>query len=50
MLFVLVAAWMTYQGILLKPYVALATGVTLATGALVYRLRLRSRAPEVGTY
>ena len=38
--------WMTYQGIVLKPYIALATGVTLGTGALVYHLRLRSRAPE----
>jgi APA family basic amino acid/polyamine antiporter len=45
-LFILVGAWMTYQGIVLKPYIALATGVTLATGALVYHLRLRSRAPE----
>jgi APA family basic amino acid/polyamine antiporter len=45
-LFILVGAWMTYQGIVLKPYIALATGVTLATGALVYHLRLRSRAPQ----
>ncbi|MBZ5636366.1 MAG: amino acid permease [Acidobacteriia bacterium] len=45
-LFILVGAWMTYQGIVLKPYIALATGITLATGALVYHLRLRSRAPE----
>ena len=28
----------------LKPYISLATGVTIATGALVYHLRLRSRA------
>jgi len=46
LLFILVGIWITYQGIVLKPYVALATGVTLATGALVYRLRMRSRAPE----
>jgi basic amino acid/polyamine antiporter, APA family len=45
-LFMLVGAWMTYQGVMLKPYVSLATVVTLATGALVYRLRLKSRAPE----
>jgi APA family basic amino acid/polyamine antiporter len=45
-LFILVGTWMTYQGIVLKPYIALATGVTLGTGALVYHLRLRSRAPE----
>jgi hypothetical protein len=37
---------MTYQGIVLKPYIALATGVTLGTGALVYHLRLRSRTPD----
>ena len=45
-LFILVGTWMTYQGIVLKPYIALATGVTLATGALVYHLRLRSREPK----
>jgi len=45
-LFILVGTWMTYQGIVLKPYIALATGVTLATGALVYHLRLRSRTPD----
>ncbi len=54
-LFILVGTWMTYQGIVLKPYIALATGVTLATGALVYHLRLRSRtrtpqSPTVETY
>jgi len=51
-LFILVGAWMTYQGIVLKPYVALATGITLATGALVYHLRLQSRPPQppVETY
>ena len=43
--FILVGTWMTYQGIVLKPYIALATGVTLGTGALVYHLRLRSRPP-----
>ena len=46
LLFIAVGIWITYQGIVLKPYVALATGVTLATGALVYHLRLRSRTPE----
>ena len=45
-LFILVGTWMTYQGIVLKPYIALATGVTLGTGALVYHLRLRSRTPS----
>jgi APA family basic amino acid/polyamine antiporter len=48
-LFILVGTWMTYQGIVLKPYIALATGVTLATGALVYHLRLRARTPESPT-
>ena len=46
LLFIAVGTWMTYQGIVLKPYIALATGVTLGTGALVYHLRLRSRAPD----
>ncbi len=46
LLFIMVGIWMTYQGIVLKPYVALATGVTLGTGALVYHLRLRSRTPR----
>jgi APA family basic amino acid/polyamine antiporter len=46
LLFILVGIWMTYQGIVLKPYVALASGITLGTGALVYHLRLRSRAPD----
>jgi APA family basic amino acid/polyamine antiporter len=45
-LFILVGIWITYQGIVLKPYIALATGLTLATGALVYHLRLRSRTPD----
>jgi APA family basic amino acid/polyamine antiporter len=46
LLFILMGVWVTYQGIVLKPFVALAAGVTLATGALVYHLRLRSHAPE----
>ncbi len=45
-LFILVAAWVTYQGVVLKPFIALATGLTLGTGALVYHVRLRSRAPD----
>ena len=45
-LFILVGTWMTYQGIVLKPYIALATGVTLATGAVAYRIRLHSRVPS----
>jgi len=46
LLFILVGIWITYQGIVLKPWVALATGITLGTGALVYHWRLRSRTPE----
>ena len=46
LLFILMGVWVTYQGVILKPYVALAAGVTLATGALVYHLRLRSRTPK----
>jgi basic amino acid/polyamine antiporter, APA family len=49
LLFILMGVWVTYQGIVLKPYVALAAGVTLATGALVYHLRLRSRTPASPT-
>ena len=45
LLFILMGVWVTYQGIVLKPYVALAAGVTLGTGALVYHWRMRSRAP-----
>jgi len=45
-LFILVGAWVSYQGILLKPYVALAAGITIGTGAVVFHLRLRSRAPD----
>src|SRR5579862_316115 len=41
--FLLVGLWMTIQGIQLKPMVSLATVVTVATGALVYHIRLRSR-------
>jgi APA family basic amino acid/polyamine antiporter len=46
LLFMLVGAWMTYQGVMLKPLISLAAVVTLATGAAVYHLRLKSRPPE----
>ena len=46
LLFILMGVWVTYQGIVLKPYVALAAGVTLGTGALMYHVRLRSRTPQ----
>jgi len=45
-LFILVGAWMTYQGVMLKPFISLATVVTLATGAAVYHLRLRAKPPD----
>ena len=44
--FLLVGVWMTVRGIELKPYVSLATVVTVVTGALVYHFRIRSHAPE----
>ena len=46
LLFILMGVWVTYQGIVLKPFVALAAAATLGTGALVYHLRLRSRTPR----
>jgi basic amino acid/polyamine antiporter, APA family len=52
-LFLIVAAWMTIQGILLRPYISLATVITVGTGALVYHVRLRTHprpAPTVETY
>jgi APA family basic amino acid/polyamine antiporter len=45
-LFVVVGLWITFQGILLKPYISLATVITVATGAAVYHLRLKSREPQ----
>ncbi|PYT15304.1 MAG: amino acid permease [Acidobacteria bacterium] len=52
-LFLLVGVWMIVQGIQLKPYISLATVVTVLTGALVYHFRIRSHtraAPVVETY
>jgi APA family basic amino acid/polyamine antiporter len=45
-LFAVVGIWMTYQGIVLKPYIALATFLTLVTGAAVYHFKIRHRAAE----
>ncbi len=39
-MFILIGLWMTYQGILLRPWISLAAAVTVATGALYYQLRL----------
>lgn len=52
-LFATVGIWMTYQGIILKPWIALATFLTLATGALVHHFRARqctSETPAMETY
>ena len=42
--FVLIGLWMTYQGLARRPWISLAAALTIATGALYYRLRLRPRA------
>jgi APA family basic amino acid/polyamine antiporter len=51
-LFLMVGVWMIILGIQLKPYISLATVVTVATGALVYHFRIRPRVPAatVETY
>ena len=52
-LFLLAGVWMIVQGVQLKPYISLATVITVATGALVYHFRIRSQArpaPAVETY
>lgn len=47
--FAVVGIWLTYQGIMLKPWIALATFLTLLTGAAVYHFKLRPReAPAQG--
>jgi APA family basic amino acid/polyamine antiporter len=43
-LFVLAGLWVTYQGIVLRPYISLAAVITVVSGAAVYHLRLKSRA------
>jgi APA family basic amino acid/polyamine antiporter len=45
-LFIMVAGWVAWEGIRLKPYVALAAGITIVIGALVFHLRSGSRPPE----
>ncbi len=53
-LFVMVGVWMTVQGLLLRPYISLATVITIGTGALVYHWRWKkpgsAEAPTVETY
>ena len=39
-LFIAVGLWMTFQGILQQPFIALAAALTIATGALFYRFRI----------
>ncbi len=45
--FVAIGLWMTYQGISKRPLVSLAAAITVVTGALFYRLRLRGAATPV---
>lgn len=47
LLFGAVGSWMTVQGFLLQPYAGGAAAATLATGALVYRMKRRQRPPSV---
>ncbi|HLW75909.1 MAG TPA: amino acid permease, partial [Bryobacteraceae bacterium] len=55
-LFILVGAWMTIYGIVLKPFVSMATLATVLAGALVFHFRIRARqrvaeaSPTVETY
>ncbi len=54
-MFLIVGIWMTIMGLQLKPWISLATIVTIATGAMVYHFGLRSRAqqpaaPTIETY
>ena len=49
LLFVAVGLWMILRGVELKPFVSLAAVVTIATGAVVYHLRLKSRQPKART-
>jgi APA family basic amino acid/polyamine antiporter len=53
LLFLAIGVWMTFYGIQLKPLISLAAIATVATGALVYHARWKSRAkktPAVETY
>ena len=45
-LFIVVGAWVTIQGIMLIPYIALGTAITIGTGALVYHWRMRGNPPD----
>jgi APA family basic amino acid/polyamine antiporter len=41
-IFIAIGLWMTYQGITRRPWVSLAAAITVATGALFYRFRIRA--------
>lgn len=47
-IFLVVGVWMIIQGIQFRPYISLATVITVVTGALVYRYRLRSSPTVAG--
>jgi APA family basic amino acid/polyamine antiporter len=51
-LFLIPEVWIVFWGVQLKPFISLATVLTMVTGALVYHFRIRPRAPEpaVETY
>jgi APA family basic amino acid/polyamine antiporter len=52
-LFLAVGIWMIFYGVQLKPFISLAAVITIATGALVYHSRWKSRsvrAPAVESY
>ncbi len=43
-LFLIPEVWIVIWGVQLKPYISLATVITMATGALVYHFRIRPKA------
>ena len=47
-LFLIPEVWIIIYGVLLKPYISLATVVTMITGALVYHFRLRQHSAPAG--
>ncbi len=51
-LFLIPEVWIVIFGVWNKPFISLASIVTMVTGALVYHFRIRARAPEtaVETY
>jgi APA family basic amino acid/polyamine antiporter len=54
-LYILAGTWITLQGSLQRPYISLATLLTIVTGAAVYHFKLRppqapTSPPAVETY